>query len=29
VQVGGVPIVPGQWLVADADGVIILPRKPL
>lgn len=29
VQVGGVQIVPGQWLVADADGVIILPQKPL
>lgn len=29
VQVGGVHIVPGQWLVADEDGVIVLPRKPL
>jgi regulator of ribonuclease activity A len=29
VQVGGVRIEPGQWLAADEDGVVVLPRKPL
>ena len=29
VQMGGVTITPGEWLVADEDGVIVLPKRPL
>ena len=27
-QMGGITIMPGQWLVADEDGVVVLPEKP-
>lgn len=29
VQMGGITIAPGEWLVADEDGVIVMPGKPL
>jgi regulator of ribonuclease activity A len=28
VRIQGVPIRPGDWLLADADGVIVLERAP-
>lgn len=28
VQVQGVTIVPGEWLCADEDGIVVLPRRP-
>lgn len=28
VEIGGVTITPGQWLCADADGVVVMEREP-
>ncbi|MBB5207581.1 regulator of ribonuclease activity A [Chiayiivirga flava] len=28
VEIGGVAIAPGQWLCADADGVVVMDRQP-
>lgn len=28
VQMGGITIAPGEWMVADEDGVIVLPVRP-
>ena len=28
VEIGGVMIAPGQWLCADADGVVVMEREP-
>jgi len=28
VQVQGVSVRPGDWLVADADGIVVLPAAP-
>lgn len=28
VQVQGVPVRPGDWLVADADGIVVLAERP-
>jgi regulator of ribonuclease activity A len=28
VQVQGVDIAPGEWLCADEDGIVVLPRRP-
>ncbi len=27
-QIQGVDLRPGEWLVADADGIVVLPREP-
>ena len=29
VSVQGVPVRPGEWLVADEDGIVVLPEPPL
>lgn len=28
VQIQGVDVRPGEWLVADGDGIVVLPREP-
>ncbi len=28
VQIGGVPVAPGEWLVADEDGIVVMPAAP-
>lgn len=28
VQVRGVPVLPGEWLVADEDGIVVMPSAP-
>jgi regulator of ribonuclease activity A len=28
VQVGGVWVLPGEWLVADEDGIVVMPAAP-
>ena len=28
VQVGGVRVAPGEWLVADEDGIVVMPAAP-
>jgi 4-hydroxy-4-methyl-2-oxoglutarate aldolase len=29
VEVGGVPVTAGDWVVADADGVVVIPGERL
>jgi regulator of ribonuclease activity A len=29
VQIGGVWVLPGEWLVADEDGIVVMPAAPV
>ncbi|MES2101681.1 MAG: ribonuclease E activity regulator RraA [Pseudomonadota bacterium] len=28
IQIQGVPVRPGEWLVADEDGIVVMPARP-